>query len=236
MKNYLSMGFGVNSVALYLLMQDLGMEFEAVYVDHGSDWPETLEYMEMFRQVYPVTVINPEYRGFTSLYQYCKDRRVTPNRMRRWCTDQFKVRPLHAYFEKPCFVHLGIDAGEQHRARISGMVGQENRFILIEEGIDRAGCEQMIREHGLPVPIKSGCYFCPFQRIGQWRLLRREHPDLFCSAIGLERGENESRSERGKRPHYTFGENRPLESLIDEDQQILPGFEIAEYPPCQCGL
>ena len=42
MMNYLSMGFGVNSVALYLLMQDLGMEFEAVFVNHGGDWPRLM--------------------------------------------------------------------------------------------------------------------------------------------------------------------------------------------------
>lgn len=52
MKNYLSFGGGVNSVAMYLIMLDDGMipgdstnGFEAVYVDHGGDWPETLEYV-----------------------------------------------------------------------------------------------------------------------------------------------------------------------------------------------
>lgn len=36
MKNYLSFGGGVNSVALYLLMEDMGIEFEAVFVNHGK--------------------------------------------------------------------------------------------------------------------------------------------------------------------------------------------------------
>ena len=48
MPHYLSMGFGVNSVALFLLMERLGMDFEAVFVDHGGDYPETYEYAKYF--------------------------------------------------------------------------------------------------------------------------------------------------------------------------------------------
>ena len=48
MRNYLSMGFGVNSVALYLLMQDLEIEFEAIFIDHGGDYLETYEYAKYF--------------------------------------------------------------------------------------------------------------------------------------------------------------------------------------------
>jgi len=76
MKNYLSMGFGVNSVALYLLMQDLGMEFEAVFVNHGGDWPETYEYADYFIGTgRPVTVLKPKVRAksgreFEDLVEY----------------------------------------------------------------------------------------------------------------------------------------------------------------------
>ena len=112
--------------------------------------------------------------------------------------------------------------------------GRENRYLLIENGIDRDGCVDLINKHGLAIPLKSGCWFCPFQRKGQWRKLRMEHPELFCKAKELERLENESREERGKIPFYTFGEKRPLDTLINEAQMVLPGMD--EYPPCQCGL
>jgi len=236
MKHYLSMGFGVNSVALYLLMQDLGMEFEAVYVDHGADWPETAQYVEMFRATHPVTVIIPEYEGHSSLLEYCKMRRMTPSRVHRWCTSRFKVRPLNAYFETPCFVHLGIDSGEIRRARFTSEGGRENRYLLIEEGIDRDGCKNLIRRHGLVVPPKSGCWFCPYQRLDQWRRLRRDHPDLFCEAQKLEVAQNEYRTEVGKAPFYIRGESTPLGSLINDRQASLPGFEEVDYPPCQCAL
>jgi 3'-phosphoadenosine 5'-phosphosulfate sulfotransferase (PAPS reductase)/FAD synthetase len=35
---------------------DEGIDFEAVFVDHGGDWPETYEYVEMFSKKYPLTL------------------------------------------------------------------------------------------------------------------------------------------------------------------------------------
>ena len=79
MKNYLSFGAGVNSVALYLLMQDLGIQFEAVFVDHGGDWPETYEYVEYFVATgRPVTVLTPDYQGCKTLLQFCKKKQNDP--------------------------------------------------------------------------------------------------------------------------------------------------------------
>ena len=127
---------------------------------------------------------------------------------------------------------LGIDAGESHRARMSSKNGVENRYPLIEEGINRESCRQIIREHGLPDPGKSGCWFCPFQRVSQWKKLRREHPDLFCMALQLERRASSYRIERGKTP-ITIS-YRPLDEMINDRQLVL--FPEAEYPPCQCVL
>ncbi|RLC23031.1 MAG: hypothetical protein DRH93_08360 [Deltaproteobacteria bacterium] len=50
MKNYLSFGGGVNSVAMMLLLLDQKAEFEAIFVDHETDWPETYEYFDMFQK------------------------------------------------------------------------------------------------------------------------------------------------------------------------------------------
>ena len=237
LKNYLSMGFGVNSVALYLLMKDLDMDFEALFVDHGGDWPDTYEYAEYFiASGRPVTILKPAVEGFSSLYDYCVAKGMMPSRIKRWCTDKFKVKVLMKHIEKPCFQHIGIDAGEAKRAKIATDKGVENRYLLIEHNIDRAGCVDLIKHHGLKVPRKSGCYFCPFQRKGQWKALRRANDGLWCKAVGIETATNKGREERGKKPIYLYGKDRPLTSLINEKQQALFGMEDIEYPPCQCGL
>lgn len=235
MKNYLSMGFGVNSVALYLLMQDLGMEFEAVFVNHGGDWPETYEYADYFIATgRPVTVLTPNVDGHTNLYDYCLAKRSIPVRMKRWCTDKFKIRQLKKYCTSPSFQHIGIDFGESHRAKMASFKGCENRFLLIERKIDRQGCIDLIKEHGLQVPIKSGCYFCPFQKKSEWIRLRKANDGLWCKAVAIENESNNRREEQGKGPVYISGEHA-LGDIINDKQMVLDGF-AEEFPPCQCGL
>jgi len=235
-RSYLSYGGGVNSTAMYLLMLDQGVEFEAIYVDHDSDWPETRAYVKMFAERFPLTILRPMVQGHQSLFEYCKAYQMIPSRRRRWCTSKFKVRIINAYVEKPCFSLIGIDAGEKHRASISVEKGIENRYPLIENNVDRDGCKEIIKNHGLEIPMKSGCWFCPYQRKAQWQALRRKHPDLFCEAQKLEQRQIEARAEKGKGPIYLFAKDRPISSIIDEAQAAFPGMEEIEYPPCHCGL
>ena len=240
MRHYLSFGGGVNSVALYLLMEQLGMDFEAVFVDHGGDWPETYEYVDRFRASgRSLTVLKPSVNTkeqilFDSIVDYCEYRKVVPSRSSRWCTDRFKIRPVYSYIEKPCFMHIGIDSGESHRAVLNSREGVENRFLLLEHGIDRDGCKKLIQESGLDVPRKSGCYICPFQSTAGFRELRRAYPDLFCKAATLELTQNSRTTKDGNpwKPYYLAG-STPLGKL--DSQMVLPGMSL-DYPPCQCGL
>lgn len=236
MNTYLSFGGGVNSTALYLVLMDEGMipgdpvnGFEAVYVDHGCDWPETKEYIANFP--YPLTILKPEVAGFSSLYDYAVHYCVIPSRMLRWCTDKFKIRVINSYVLKPCFSLIGFSSDEAKRAKLNSEGGIENRFPLLERSIDREGCIKIIDGHGLPVPIKSGCWFCPFQRISEWRKLRKIHPDLFCKALILEKKEIEARGLIGKCPLYLAGK-LPLKNVLKRQMDF---FEPPD-PPCQCGL
>ena len=234
MKNYLSFGGGVNSVALYLHLLDNNVKFEAVFVDHGTDWPETYEYVEMFKEKYPLTVLKPAIQGYDDLYNYCWHKEWVPSPLRRWCTDKFKMRAIHKYCQTPCWQMLGIDFGERKRAKMSSSKGFENRFPLIEAEIDREGCKDIIRSHNLPLPIKSGCFICPFQRVHQWKELRRNHPGLFCKAVELERRNMAYRKAQGKAPMFLSMSKRSLQSIVDENQRQI--FKQDEYPPCNCGL
>jgi 3'-phosphoadenosine 5'-phosphosulfate sulfotransferase (PAPS reductase)/FAD synthetase len=197
---------------------DQGADFEPVYVNHGADWPETYQYLSMFQRWLarrghrPVTVLTPDVAGHATLAGYCRERRLIPGMVRRWCTNRFKVTPLKRHFEDPCVCHIGVDAGEARRAKPGARKGIVNRFLLIENGLGREGCARVIREHGLPVPEKSGCFFCPFQRKSQWLLLHERHPELFSVAAELEERCAADRVARGKAPIYLTG--RPLmESL-----------------------
>jgi 3'-phosphoadenosine 5'-phosphosulfate sulfotransferase (PAPS reductase)/FAD synthetase len=239
MKKYLSFGGGVNSVAMMLMLLDQKAEFEAIFVDHGTDWPKTYEYFEMFQDWLdvnghkPITVLKPDISGFSNLYDYCFNYKITPSGIKRWCTTRFKIEVIHKYVERPCFMLMGIDSGEEHRAKISMEDGIEKRYPLIEHEVDRYGCEKIIRSHGLPLPKKSGCYICPYMRRSQWQELRRVHPDLFCRAENLERMASERRISKGKNAITIAASGKSLSAIIDDQPNL---FEADDYPPCECGL
>ena len=230
MKQYLSFGGGVNSVALYLLLTEQGQEFESIFIDHGADYPETYEYLDFFQRwirdhgyqpikVIPATVTR---RGKTwcSLVDFCRDQSKIPQQWPRWCTGDWKKDQIFKHIEKPCFTLIGIDAGEAKRARIATTKGVENRYPLIESDMDREGCKDLIRRAGLPLPKKSGCFICPFQSRQQWKDLRRFHPDLFCIAEQLEKASGR-----------TYG-RMSLSAMINEKQGNL--FREDDFPPCFC--
>ena len=245
MKNYLSMGFGWNSVALYLWLEDNGIDFEAVFVDHGGDWPETYDYADYFIATgRPVTVLRPTVRTrakrvFHNIVDYFEHMNVLPtkNPKRRYCTARFKSAVLDEYQETPCFVFIGYAFDEAHRAVISSSKGKEYRWPLIEHEISREGCKDIILAHGLELPRKSGCYICPYQGRKEYQELRKKHPELFCRVQKIEAAQNARITKDGRpwKPYFLAG-NRPLSVVANDKQAALPGMESMEYPPCQCGL
>jgi len=44
-----------------------------------------------------------------------------------------------------------------------------NRWPLIEKRMTRNDCVNWLERHGLEVPLKSSCYFCPFHSTAEWR-------------------------------------------------------------------
>lgn len=227
-RNYLSYGGGVNSTALMLLLIEKAIEFECVFADHGGDYPETYEYVKMLQNKgYPITTLQTRRDGLT-LYDYCIKYGRLPSPRHRWCTHHWKIIPLSHYHQKPCYVMIGIDAGEAHRAhRGEDTEGEIRDYPLIEWNIDRHGCEGIIKRHGLPIPRRSGCFFCPFMTRGALRQLRYRQ-DLWCKLLELENSAVERRIQRGKKPYYLF--KHPLEIMVNENQPNM--FE--ERQPCVC--
>jgi|GEM_PF-1629381 3'-phosphoadenosine 5'-phosphosulfate sulfotransferase (PAPS reductase)/FAD synthetase len=265
MKKYLSFGGGVNSVAMMLLLLDQKEEFEAIFVDHGTDWPETYEYFEMFQKWLKdhghklITVLEPDVEGYKNLYDYYWHHFMVPSFMYRICSDKFKVRIINKYVEKPAFMMIGFDTGEAKRAKISSTKSIENRFPLLENGISRDECKKIITNHGLPIPMKSGCFICPYQKNSQWIELRATHPDLFCQATKIEKRNMDMRKRlnhefkilalkyarvipaimvlsllEGRKIFTLSANKKSIPAIIQDDQQHL--FEQDNYPPCQCGL
>ena len=112
MKNYLSFGGGVNSVAAYFV----GNYDEIIFCDPGNEYPETYEFIDKFIGKYPLKVIYPKE---ISLYDYSWKYKMVPSTWPRWCTVRFKIKPFADYVERPSFKNLAFATDEAHRAKIS---------------------------------------------------------------------------------------------------------------------
>jgi len=217
MNFYLSYGAGVGSETLRLWLIEHDWQHEAVYVDHGCDWPETQEFV---KTVPNLTVIKPDVQGFANLYEYCVYKKWVPTMFARWCTDKFKIRPLMAYFKRPCIVYLGITADEQKRVKMSKEKEAFNHYPLVAMGMTRQDCIDYIQERTGNVPSRSRCWFCPFMDKGSWKLLRKIHPYLYQKAKELEARNMEFRKESGKDP-LTLNQAGCLEDITGENQYSL---------------
>lgn len=183
-------GGGVNSAAGLLMDPDYD---EVLYADLGSEWPETNKFINYFEKKtgIKITRVKPK-EG--NIFNYYWDKKVYPTPTLRDCTRKFKIRTLRRYLrnkygKKETFeTNLFIDMSEFHRARWKSDRKYEIlRYPLIEAGIDREGCIELIKSKGLEPPIKSGCFFCPFNNKAQWIKLRDTHPKLWQKSLDLEK-------------------------------------------------
>lgn len=87
---------------------------------------------------------------------------------------------------------IGYDAGPADSRRGKGSATEDAHFLyrypLREWGWDRERCMAEIRAAGLPVPLKSACFFCPASKPWEVVWLAALHPELFLRAIAMEDG------------------------------------------------
>jgi hypothetical protein len=98
---------------------------------------------------------------------------------------------------------IGLDAREEHRLTWTQPVPRAGKrpsreawldrhyfvywYPLLEWGYDRERCKQVIVDAGLPVPMKSACWFCPASKKHEIIWLQKHHPELLERALEIER-------------------------------------------------
>lgn len=164
----------------------------------------------------------------------------------RNCTPNWKIKVIDGWLrahgatpQNKATVAVGLSIDELRRVNarkatptqvlhypLIGLLGGEPAEPATGRPLKRSDCEQIIRSAGLPLPGKSSCWFCPFQRPEQWREQRRHQPELFARACDLEATLIERRQRLGKDPGYLawFGHGKPLAVAVDQPD-VLPGME-----------
>ena len=195
--NLVSFGAGQNSTAMIILMKNQGIKIDAVlYSEVGNEMPETYVFLKEFKlwcKKNKIKFVEVKSKYGTIKDYYMKNK-IIPYRMFRSCTHKFKVIPINKWvrdvygIKQPINMIMGIASDEKHRKdKIRGRKQFSYKFPLIEQDINRDKCIEIIKKEGLSVPVKSGCYFCPFQSKKVWKKLLDVHPDLFNETIEFEK-------------------------------------------------
>lgn len=99
---------------------------------------------------------------------------------------------------------IGYDAGKADIRRSKNLKDEDENFLYIYPlqllGWARGECVDAIQRAGLPVPVKSACYFCPASKAWEMWWLAGTHPELFEKALRIE-----MTAMLGKHSRYTVG-------------------------------
>ena len=197
MLNYiLSFGGGLNSTALlvYILKNKMPLDM-VIFSDTGDEHDYTYESVKFYKKYAEDHGIRFDIVKSTnnmSLYEYCYNKKITPSRMTRNCTKNFKITPMRQNITKvygkrsPTVLYIGIAYEEIHRMKDSDVKYIKNVFPLCDAKIDRDGCTKILEDEGLPIPKKSGCWYCPFKKKQEWIDMMKNEPEQYNKAMRLE--------------------------------------------------
>lgn len=235
-RHIVSVSGGKDSAALAIYIRQHYPQIPAEYVfcDTGCELPETYDYLERLESLLGQEIVrlsaldllgvrkkpgrtpfdiwlNEVYGGFL------------PNPQSRWCTRVLKIKPFEAYVgDTQAYSYIGIRADEDrdgYVAKKPPVISQQPNIIPVypfkDDGLGLADIRRILEESGLGAPeyykwrSRSGCYFCFYQQIGEWKRLKDTHPNFF------ELAQNYEKVEAGKK--YTWVQGRTLSEIVALD-------------------
>jgi len=126
-----------------------------------------------------------------SLLDRIKAYKTLPNFRLRYCTREVKIEPFIHYAKSvtPAVCYVGIRADEatdREGTDWNGIEGVKQDLPLSRWGWGINQVRQYLSKRGVVVPKRTDCDMCYHQRIGEWWLLWRDHPDRWLEIEALE--------------------------------------------------
>lgn len=240
-----SVSGGKDSAAMCLYLKERGIPYRAVFADTGWEAKETYAYLRG-----PLTdVIGPiDEVGYPGgMEALVAKKGMFPSRTIRFCTEELKVKPLHAYYQrvhdetgKPIISAIGIRAAESvarsQLAPIDGLTLKSKLEITIWRPIIDKSEQWVIDMHlnnGLmPNPLylagatRVGCYPCINSRKSEIRLMAERDPNQVDRLERLEQSASDVSIARGSQRVGMFQSRL---SQVDGKFPIWPIRQVVEW-------
>ena len=231
----INLGLGVNSTAILALIKLNKLKLSnpiCVFADVGAEKKETYEYLEFLKKVspLPINIVKSDEKA-GSLLDYCKKNEILPQRFMRWCTDRWKRKPLEVFRksivkkgDEDFKIVIGIAEDEKKRAR-RWMNDKNASFPLIDLQMTRQDCINVIKEVGWKVPVKSGCWFCPFAPLDEFVALKKNNRKQYEELCEMER----KCLLKCKKIKGWFNDKYPLDQLLARKKPISCDSQVCLY-------
>jgi hypothetical protein len=105
--------------------------------------------------------------------------------------------------------------------------GYKKRYWLIERGLFRKDCIEIIKAAGIKPPGKSACFFCPSSKKHEILELKKNNPALIKRALTIEQ-QADLTSIKG------LGRSWSWKDLVEYDDAQDDLFECFVGIPCDC--
>jgi len=188
----------------YAVHADTTHEMQGTY-SHAAKWTPWLEE----RGIPVVTVQAPEKLVATSEWAKpygentngmlipaysVKLQNLEVGQVHRQCTNQWKIAPLRRFARSvigktspECVeMWMGISLDEWQRMRDSGTQYIKNVYPLVDRRLSRSHCVAWLEEHGLDIPPKSACTFCPYHNKDSWKRMKQAGGADWDEAVAVD--------------------------------------------------
>jgi 3'-phosphoadenosine 5'-phosphosulfate sulfotransferase (PAPS reductase)/FAD synthetase len=217
-----------------------------VIADTGRENPSTWDYRDEIAQPLAESMgltieIAPRSLAYVDLYAHNGDLLLpvytASGKMSAFCSTEWKVRVVRRYLAEQHNIHsatawigYALDERKRYKPTKEDRTGPWYRsFPLLDLGLTKRDCIQVITDYGLPLPPPSACWMCPNKPNEEWRYLRDNYPAAFAQACELDeevRAEDQAQGHAGVWLHHS---RVPLrEADLEVDDRTEPGR--------QCGL
>ena len=186
-KHVVGLSGGKDSTALALRLAEVEpRDYEYICNATGNELPEVAEHIDRMAAILgaPVKIVGA---GMT-LFELIEQQKMLPNFRSRFCTRILKIEPTIAYFETlppGSVLYVGLRADEEER---KGLYGEDItiRFPMREWGWGLADVWAYLAQRGVTIPTRTDCTVCPYQRLGEWHALWRDHPEEYAAGVAIE--------------------------------------------------
>jgi len=221
MKKFISFSGGVESSTMCVLF---GNKADAIFADTGWEHKEIYERIEFVeRRVREIHKNNftvhrikasVKHKGeyYDNLPEYIRATKFYPSQRARYCTGEFKIKPIDLFLKGMGDVELmiGLNAAESDRVGNHGLLENvKYSYPLIDANINRDGCITILKHAGLlpsfpPYMQRGGCVGCFYKSKKEFYAMAQLSKDEFDEVVDIEK---EIQDERGK--YYSIRTNIP---------------------------